>query len=161
MIVAETIGLALFGYGIWFGVRGIGMLFGTNREWWRPTSRNKRYPYPAAGALLGIFFMLLGGRFVLHYAWEQAPILGYVGGGLFLVVLAIGVIQPRPLHPRWYGLLEDRLGKKAIPRLRSAALQMETEEWIEITASETLFGEWVNRTIPWQERQGRGYRKSG
>ena len=161
MVIAELIGLFLVGYGIWFGARGIGLWVGTSREWWRPSSRKGRYPYPASGVLLGIFFMLLGGRFALHYAWEGAPILGYVGIGLFAIVLAVGVGQPRFLHPPWYGALEDRLGKKGMHRLRSAAFKLDAEEWGEVNASDEAFDAWVKEAVPAQRAVSRGYQKPG
>jgi len=160
LVVAEMIGLALIGYGIWFGVRGIAMWVGSDKIWWRPLGQKNRYPYPAAGALLGVCFMILGARFALHYLWENAGILGYIGGGIFLIVLVVGVGQPRFLHPRWYGALEDRLGKKGMTRLRTAALKLDVDEWLEIAASENRFIEWANKTVPWPERQSRGYRRN-
>ncbi len=161
MPIAELIGLALVAYGIWLRIRGGIMWFSTRKDWWRPLSHRNRYPYPASGVLLGVCFVVLGFRFALHYAWgPNAQVLGYVGGGLFAVVLIAGITQPRFLHPRWYGVLEDRFGKKAMLRLRAAAYKMETEEWIELTASEDAFNEWVERTMPRQaSRPGRGYQK--
>jgi hypothetical protein len=161
MPVAELIGLALVAYGIWFGIRGGILWFGTQKDWWRPLSHKNRYPSPASGVLLGLCVIVLGLRFVLHYAWENAQILGYVGGGLFIVVLAAGIAQPRFLHPGWYGSLEDRFGKKAMMRLKAAAYKLEMEEWTDLIASEDAFNEWVERTMPKQASQpSRGYQKS-
>ena len=157
MRAAEMIGLVLVGYGIWFAARGVGMWFGTDKNWWRPKSRRERYPYPAAGILLGICFVILGTRFALNYTWDNARILGYVGGGLFVIVLVAGVAQPRFLHPRWYGALEDRLGKKGMLQLRSVAFNLDQDEWLEITASEVEFNAWVDRAIPGHKPAGRGY----
>jgi hypothetical protein len=136
------------------------MWFGTDKNWWRPKSRRERYPYPAAGILLGICFVTLGIRFALHYTWDNARVLGYVGGGLFVVILVAGVAQPRFLHPRWYGALEDRLGRKGMLRLRSAAFNLDQDEWLEVTASEDEFIAWVDRAMPGHKQTGRGY-KSG
>jgi len=158
LVVAELIGVVLIGYGIWFGSRGVRMQFNSDKEWWRPTHRNKRYPYPVSGMLLGVFFMLLGGRFALNYAWEQAALLGYIGAGMFVIVVVVGVAQPRIFHPKWYRQLEDRLGKKAVPKVRAAALKMETAEWAEIVASEARFEEWVQDTAPRTGRASRGFR---
>lgn len=161
MLVAEVIGLALIIYGVWFGARGLGMWFDGDKEWWRPTSRKSRYPYPAAGVLLGVFFVLLGGRFALHYLWEYAPLLGYIGGVLFLVVVLAGVAQPRFLHPKWYGRLEDALGKEGVRDLRAEALRMEAEEWHETAATQETFEAWVRRTALQKVRVSRGYRRGG
>jgi hypothetical protein len=111
--------------------------------------------------MLGIFFVLLGGRFALHYAWEHAPVLGYVGGGLFLVVLAVGVGQPRFLHPPWYGTLEDQLGKKGMTRLRSAAFKLDGDGWSEVNASDESFTAWVKEVVPAHRPVSRGYQKRG
>ena len=161
MIVAQVIGLALIGYGIWFGARGVGIWTTAKKEWWRPADRRNRYPYPAAGILLGVFFMILGARFGLHYIWPRAAVLGYAGGILFLVVLAAGVGQPRFLHPPWYRELEERVGKKGVQQLRSAAFKMDKEEWLEIAESESEFKAWVERTAPVQVHHTRGYKKVG
>jgi hypothetical protein len=162
MVVAEVIGLALIGYGIWFGARGVVIWVTEKKNWWRPVDRSSRYPYPAAGILLSIVFMILGARFALHYVWEGAAILGYIGGAFFLIVLAAGVAQPRFLHPPWYRELEDRLGKKGVQQLRSAALKMDKEEWIEIAESESEFDDWVARAAPApQAHHSRGYKKAG
>ena len=157
---AEVIGLALVGYGVWFAIRGIGMLVWGRRDWWRPLDRRKRYPYPVAGVLLGLCFVLLGLRFALHFSWEGAPVLGYTGGGLFVLVFVIGVAQPRFLHPQWYRALEDRLGKEAMRHLRAAAFKLEKEEWIEVDATDESFNAWVDETAPQQRVQSRGYKKS-
>ena len=133
------------------------MWFGTDKNWWRPKSRRERYPYPVAGILLGICFAILGTRFALNYTWDNARVLGYVGGGLFVIVLVAGVAQPRFLHPRWYGALEDRLGKKGMLRLRSAAFNLDPDEWLLVTASEDEFNVWVDRAIPGHKPAGRGY----
>jgi hypothetical protein len=160
MWIAESIGLILVGYGIWFASKGVNRQWGMERDWWRPVTRQDRYPYPSAGILLGVFFVLIGLRFALNNVWVNARILGYVGGGLFVVVVGIGVAQPRFLHPRWYGALEDRLGKKGMSRLRGAAFKVEPEEWVEVVASETTFDAWVRRTAPGSaQRANRGYEK--
>jgi hypothetical protein len=161
VIVAEVIGLALIGYGIWFGARGVVVWTTAKKEWWRPVDRRNRYPYPAAGILLGVFFVILGARFALHYVWPRAAALGYAGGILFLVVLAAGVGQPRFLHPPWYRELEDRVGRKGVQQLRSAAFKMDKEEWLEIAESESEFRAWVERTAPVQVHHTRGYKKVG
>jgi hypothetical protein len=155
------IGMALIGYGIWFGARGVVMWITGKKDWWRPADRRSRYPYPVAGILLGVFFVILGARFALHYVWPNAAILGYVGGALFLIVLAAGVGQPRFLHPPWYGELEDRLGRKGVQQLRAAAFKMDKEEWVEIAESDSEFSEWVARTAPARVHQSRGYKKAG
>ncbi|MBN1639816.1 MAG: hypothetical protein JXA09_01180 [Anaerolineae bacterium] len=160
-VAAELIGLFLVGYGIWYGARGVGMWFGTSKEWWRPSNRRARYPYPVSGILLGISFVLLGARFALHYVWGRAPLLGYIGGGLFLVVLAVGVGQPRFLHPHWYGALEDRLGRQGMMHLRSAALELDAETWSEVNASDQAFDDWVRETVPTQRPASRGYQRRG
>jgi hypothetical protein len=134
--------------------------FGSDKEWWRPLTRKERYPYPAAGVLLGIVFILLGLRFALDSVWARAPLLGYLGGAVFILVVAIGVAQPRFLHPAWYGTLEDRFGRKAMARLKRAAYEVQAEEWIEIRASESAFDAWANRVMPDQRRRAdRGYHK--
>ena len=161
MIVAEVIGLALVGYGIWFGARGVGIWTTAKKEWWRPVDSRNRYPYPAAGILLGVFFVILGARFALHYLWPDAAVLGYAGGILFLVVLAAGVGQPHFLHPPWYRELEDRVGKKGVQQLRSAAFKMDKEEWLKIAESESEFNAWVERAAPVQVHRTRGYKKVG
>jgi hypothetical protein len=161
MLLAEMIGIALVGYGIWFGARAIDMWLGAKKDWWRPLTYRNRHPYPAAGVLLGLCFIVLGTRFALNYVWEQARILGYVGGGLFAAVLVIGIVQPRFLHPKWYGALEDRYGKKRMIRLKAAALKVEPEEWLEVIDTEEAFNAWVERTMPGEmQRQSQGYRKS-
>jgi hypothetical protein len=156
---AEIIGLTLAGYGVWFAIRGAGMLFWSGKDWWRPLDSRKRYPYPAAGVLLGVCFVLLGLRFALHFSWEGASILGYVGGGLFIVVFVAGIAQPRFLHPQWYGVLEDRLGKKDMRRLRAAAFKLDKEEWLEVDATEESFNAWVDRVVPHTPKPSRGYKK--
>lgn len=162
MFVAELIGLALVGYGFWFGARGVVIWATDKKNWWRPIDRSSRYPYPAAGILLSIVFIILGARFVLHQVWERAAILGYIGGAAFLIVLAAGVGQPHFLHPPWYRRLEDQLGKKGVQQLRSAALKMDKEEWIEIAESESEFEAWVARAAPApQVHRSRGYKKTG
>jgi hypothetical protein len=150
---AEAIGLMLVGYGVWFTIRGVGMLVWGRRDWWRPLDRRKRYPYPVAGVLLGL-------SFALHYSWEGAPVLGYTGGGLFVLVFVIGVAQPRFLHPQWYRALEDRLGKESVRRLRAEAFKLEKEEWLEVDATDESFNAWVDQTAPQQRAQSRGYKKS-
>jgi hypothetical protein len=159
LVIAELIGLALIAYGIWFAGRGVLIWVNGKKDWWRPIDRSNRYPYPAAGVLLGVFFVILGLRFALNGVWAHAAILGYVGGALFLIVLAIGVGQPHFLHPPWYRELEDRLGKKGMQKLRAAAFEMDKEEWSEIAESESAFEAWVKRAAPAQvQRQSRGYR---
>jgi len=103
--------------------------------------------------------VLFGLRYTLHYAWANAPMLGYVGGGLFVVVLLVGIIQPRFLHPRWYGDLEDRLGKKAVARLRAEARKLDGEEWLKIISSPESFDEWVQDALPQQPRRRRGFKR--
>jgi hypothetical protein len=162
VFVAELIGLALIGYGFWFGARGVVIWVAEKKNWWRPVDRSSRYPYPAAGILLSLVFIVLGARFALHGIWEHAAILGYVGGVLFLIVLAAGVGQPRFLHPPWYRELEDQFGKKGVQQLRAAAFKMDKEEWVEIAESESEFDAWVARAAPApQPRHSRGYKKTG
>ena len=97
----------------------------------------------------------------LSSVWASAQILLYVAAGLFVLVLVVGVAQPRFLHPRWYGALEDRYGVKGVARLKEAALQMDDEEWIELAASEDFFDDWVRKTAPRKsDSQGRGYNKT-
>jgi len=161
VVIAEVIGLALIGYGIWFGARGVVMWTTAKKEWWRPVDRSSRYPYPAAGILLGVFFAILGARFALHYVWPHAAVLGYAGGVFFLIVLAAGVGQPRFLHPPWYRQLEDHVGRKGVQELRSAAFKMDKEEWLEIAGSESEFNAWVERAAPVQQvHRSRGYKKA-
>jgi hypothetical protein len=161
VVIAELIGLALIGYGFWFGARGVVIWVTGKKNWWRPVDRSSRYPYPAAGILLSVVFIILGARFALHYVWERAATLGYIGGILFLVVLAAGVGQPRFLHPPWYRQLEDQVGKKGVQELRSAAFKMDKEEWIGIAESESEFNDWVARTAPVpQAHRSRGYKKA-
>jgi hypothetical protein len=104
--------------------------------------------------------VLLGLRFALHFSWEGASILGYVGGGLFVVVFVVGIAQPRFLHPRWYGVWEDRLGKKGMRRLRAAAFKLDQEEWLEVDATEESFNAWVDRAVPHTPKPSRGYKES-
>jgi hypothetical protein len=148
------------GYGVWFSVKGIGMFWGERKDWWRPLDhRSRRFPYPAAGILLGLCFVLFGLRYTLRTTWASAPVLGYVGGGLFGVVLLAQIIQPRFLHPRWYGDLEDRLGKKAVSYLREKVHQLDAEEWTKITLSRESFDKWVHDALPQQTRQSRGSKR--
>lgn len=162
-LVAELIGIALVAYGIWFAARGVDMMwFNAKKDWWRPIRHQNRYPYPVAGILLGVCFALLGLRFALNNVWDQARILGLAGGALFVIVLVAGVSQPRFLHPKWYGELEDRFGKKAMIRIRAAAYAMDGEEWSEVSATDETFKRWVERTAPKvEEPKNRGYTKSG
>ena len=161
MYIAELIGLALIGYGFWFGARGVVIWVTEKKTWWRPVDRSSRYPYPAAGILLSVVFIILGARFALNGIWERAAILGYIGGVLFLLVLAAGIGQPRFLHPPWYRKLEDQFGKKGVQQLRSAAFNMDKEEWIEITDSPQEFDAWVARAAPApQPHRSRGYKKA-
>lgn len=159
MRAAELIGLVLVVYGVWFGFRGVKMYLGDDKSWWRQPSRKERYPYPAAGFLLGVVFVLAGLAFLLHFAWANARILGYVAGGIFLVVLIIGTVQPRILHPRWYGQLERQFGRKGMDQLRAAAYALPIEEWREVIASNETFNAWVVQTAPAQPRhQSRAYK---
>lgn len=161
VLVAELIGVALVAYGIWYSYKGIVRLTGSQKDWWRPRSRRQRYPYPAAGILLGLCFIVLGLRFALNNVWEHARVLGYVGIGLFVLVLLLGILQPRFLHPRWYGRLQDRLGKQRLAFLQREAQKMDGVEWGEIADSASAFEQWVNRTAPNNRkgRRGRGYEK--
>jgi hypothetical protein len=159
LYIAELIGVFLVGYGIWFTNRGIQRALGADKDWWRPLRNRKRYPYPAAGALLGVCFACLGARFALNNVWGHAPILGYVGGGLFAVVVVVGIAQPRFLHPRWYGRLWDRYGREGMARLRRAAYELEDEKWVEIDSSEITFDRWVERVMPRFSSADRGYKQ--
>jgi hypothetical protein len=159
LYIAELIGVFLFAYGMWFAYRGILRALGDNRDWWRPLRNRKRYPYPVAGVLLGLCFVLLGARFALNSVWMRAQILGYVGAGLFGIVLVVGIAQPRFLHPRWYGRLWDRFGREGMSRLQRAAYELADEEWIEIDASPTAFDRWVDRVMPQVSSTGRGYKQ--
>ena len=87
------------------------------------------------------------------------PMLGYGGGALFVVVLLAGIIQPRFLHPKWYGDLEDRLGKKAMVRLKGEAVELDVEEWQKVTASRESFDAWVDDVLPQQLRKSRGFKR--
>jgi hypothetical protein len=161
--LGELLGILLVGYGLWYAYKGFVRLLTGEKDWWRPANRRQRYPYPAAGVVLGLCFAVLGLRFALNYVWEHARVLGYVGLGLFVVVMLLGVVQPRFLHPRWYGQLQDRLGKQRLVLLQGKARQVDGEEWAEIVASEASFEQWVNRTAPGgssgQGRRPRGYAK--
>jgi hypothetical protein len=161
----ELIGTLLVGYGLWYAYKGLVRLLTGEKDWWRPASRRQRYPYPAAGIVLGLVFVVLGLRFALHYAWEHAHVLGYVGLGLFVLVMALGVGQPRFLHPGWLGRLQDRFGKQRLALLQGKARQVDGEEWAEIVATETSFEQWVNRNAPGggsaQGRRPRGYTREG
>ena len=156
---AELVGVVLVGYGIWYGYKGILRVLGSEKDWWRPENRQQRYPYPAAGILLGICFIVLGLRFALHNVWEQARTLSYVGIGLFVLVLVTGVVQPRFFHPKWYGRLQDRLGKQRLMLLQREAQKTDVDEWTMIIASESAFEQWVNRNAPSSTpgRRPRGY----
>lgn len=160
--LGELLGALLVGYGMWYVYKGLVRLLTGEKDWFRPASRRQRYPYPAAGIVLGLVFVVLGLRFSLNYVWEQAKVLGYVGLGLFVMVMLLGVVQPRFLHPRWYGRLQDRLGKQRLALLQGKARQVEGDEWAEIVATEASFEEWVNRNAPGSSAQGRrprGYAK--
>ena len=160
-MIAELIGISLVGYGIWFTAEGVKQLSDAAKDWWRPTKGKRRYPYPASGVLLGICFVLMGLVFALHNVWVHARSLGYAGVAVFVLVLVTGIGQPRFLHPRWYGELEDRFGKKGMIRLKRAALATEDAEWNDVVASEVSFDEWANRVMPRQMRKPRrGYKKS-
>ena len=161
-IFRQLIGLVLIGCGVWFTAQGVRMYLGSDKNWWRPPRKGQRYPYPIAGMLMGIFFVLTGLFFTLHGDWQHASILGYIGGGFFILVFVIGIAQPRFCHPRWYGNLEDRLGKERVEQLKLAARRMEEEEWSEVAASEAFFEAWVAQTAPHPlQRQSRGYTKRG
>lgn len=161
MAVAEMIGLALIGYGLWFGFRGIKMHFSNDKGWWRHLSHKERYPYPAAGLLLSLVFVLAGLAFLLHFHVENAAYFGYVAGIAFIFVLIVGVWQPRVFHPRWYRDLEDQVGKKGMQKLKAVAYEMPVEEWREIATSDASFSAWVDKTVPGQvQRSSRGYRKT-
>jgi hypothetical protein len=160
LYVAELIGVSLVGYGIWFTYKGILRILGDGKDWWRPYQNRRRYPYPAAGALLGLCFALLGARFALNSVWARAAILGYIGGGLFVIVVVIGIAQPRFLHPKWYGRLWDRFGREGIARLRRAACALEDQEWREIDSSALAFERWVDRVMPPARKAGRGYKQN-
>ena len=147
-LFAEMIGVVLVGYGIWYGYKGIVRLFSGEKDWWRPLNRQQRYPYPAAGVMLGVCFIVLGLRFALNNVWPGARALSYVGIGLFVLVLATGVVQPRFLHPGWYGRLEGRLGKQRLGLLQRVARKVPPEEWIEILATEGAFEHWVDQNAP-------------
>ncbi|MBN1935772.1 MAG: hypothetical protein JW934_13975 [Anaerolineae bacterium] len=158
--VAEMIGLIMVGYGLWYGFRGIKIHFSTDKSWWRYLSRRERYPYPAAGLLLSLVFVLAGLVFLLHFLVENATYFGYAAGIVFVLVLIIGIWQPRALHPRWYRELEDRVGKKEMRKLKAAAYEMPSEEWRAIATSDTEFSAWVDKIVPGRVRHAsRGYRK--
>ena len=158
MPLTELLGVVLVGYGLWFASEGVKRHFGTQKDWWRPIKGKKRFAYPAASVLLGICFVAAGLSAALSNVWTSARILLYVAAGLFVLVLAIGVGQPRFLHPRWYGALQDRYGMKGLMRLKEAAVHMDDEEWSEIAASDDFFDDWVQRTAPRKDsKQGRGY----
>jgi hypothetical protein len=173
LFIAEAIGVFLVGYGIWFTSKGVQMALGIGKDWWRPESGKKRYPYPVAGLVLGICFTVLGLRFALNSIWIHVQILSYVGGALFIVVLVIGITQPRFLHPRWYRRLEDRYGKEGVAHLKRAAYQLENEQWIEVCSTDEAFDHWVKqvmsgwtpgrisgRTAGKARRPGRAYHKN-
>lgn len=147
-LFAEFVGVLLVGYGMWYAYKGIVRLWSGEKDWWRPANRQQRYPYPAAGILLGLTFVVLGLRFALNSVWADARALGYVGIGLFVLVMLIGVLQPRFLHPGWYGRLQDRLGKQRLVLLQQAARQVPADEWAEITATQGAFEHWVNHNTP-------------
>jgi hypothetical protein len=159
-LFAEIVGVVLVGYGMWYCYKGVVRIAGSEKDWWRPASRRQRYPYPAAGILLGICFIVLGLRFALNNAWERAHVMSYVGMGLFVLVLATGVVQPRFLHPAWYGRLQDRFGKQRLTLLQRVAQQTDADEWAEIVASDTAFEQWVSRNAPSSvPARRRGYTK--
>ena len=149
-LFAEFIGVLLVGYGIWYAYKGLVRLFSAEKDWWRPATRQHRYPYPAAGLLLGVCFIVLGLRFALNNVWEHARFLSYVGIGLFVLVLLIGVLQPRFLHPTWYGRLQDSLGKQRLMLLQREARKVPPDEWTEILATQGAFEHWVSRNTPSQ-----------
>lgn len=161
MRAAELIGLVMVAYGVWFGARGIKMYLSGDKSWWRHPSRKERYPYPAAGFLLSLVFILSGLVFLLNNVWANARVLGYVAGVLFVFVVVIGVAQPIILHPRWYSQLEKRFGKKGSDKLRAAAYAVPIEEWREIIASDKTFDAWIDQSAPGQTRhQSRSYKKT-
>ena len=162
MIISELMGVFLVGYGIWFAGEGFKKLMDAAKDWWRPIRGTRRYPYPVAGILLGVCFVLMGLVFALSGVWPQVRILVWIGIGVFVLVLIAGIGQPRFLHPRWYGELEDRLGKKGVTQLRRAAFQVEDQAWKEIVSSKAFFDEWVKRTMPKEAQPPmRGYRSDG
>jgi hypothetical protein len=147
-LFAEMIGVVLVGYGIWYGYKGFVRLLTGEKDWWRPLNRQQRYPYPAAGVLLGVCFIVLGLRFALNNVWEGSRVLSYVGIALFVLVLVTGVVQPRFLHPRWYGRLQDRFGKQRLVLLQREARKVLPDEWTEIVATDATFDHWVDRNAP-------------
>ena len=158
--MGELMGIFLVGYGIWFSAEGVKRQLSGAKDWWRPIRRRRRYPYPASGFLLGLVFVAMGLVFALHNLWENSRLMAWVGGGLFVLVLAAGIGQPRFLHPRWFGDLEDRHGRKAVLKLKQSATEVEDEEWKEIAATQAAFDAWVSRTLPSNRRAtGRGYGK--
>jgi hypothetical protein len=160
VIFAELMGVFLVGYGIWFSAEGVKKILDGAKDWWRPVKGRRRYPYPVSGILLGVCFVLMGLVFALSNTWQHHRDLAYAGGGMFVFVLIIGVGQPRFLHPRWYGELEDRFGRDGMLRLKRAALQVDDSEWKEIVSTEAGFAEWVSRTMPREmNKPSRGYRK--
>jgi hypothetical protein len=162
VIIAELMGVFLVAYGIWFSGEGVKKLMDAAKDWWRPIKGTRRYPYPVAGILLGICFVLMGLVFALNSVWAHARVLVWAGIGVFVLVLVAGIGQPRFLHPHWYGELEDRLGRKRMMQLRRAAFQTEDEDWKEIVSSKVFFDEWVKRAAPKDmQSPGRGYRSNG
>jgi hypothetical protein len=147
-LFAELVGVVLVGYGIWYGYRGFVRLLSGEKDWWRPLNRQQRYPYPAAGILLGVTFVVLGLRFALNNVWGGARALSYVGIGLFVLVLVTGVVQPRFFHPKWYGRLQDRLGKQRLMLLQRKARTVPADDWTEIVATEATFDHWVDLNAP-------------
>jgi hypothetical protein len=147
-LFAEFVGVLLVGYGIWYGYKGVVRVFSGEKDWWRPATRQQRYPYPAAGIVLGICFIVLGLRFALNNVWEQARTLSYAGIGLFVVVVLLGVVQPRFLHPKWYGRLQDALGKQRLMLLQRKARTIPSDEWAEIVSTEGAFEHWVQQNAP-------------
>lgn len=161
MILAELLGVCLVGYGIWFASEGVKRYFGDAKDWWRPLKGKRRYPYPVSGILLGICFVVAGLGSALNSVWAHSRSLMYVAGAVFVLVIIVGVAQPRFFHPQWYGELEDRFGKKGVMRLKEMAQQVEEEDWTNTIVSEASFNEWVARAMPEHKpRQSRGYKKS-
>ena len=78
---------------------------------------------------------------------------------MFIVVLVIGIAQPRIFHPRWYGRLWDRFGREGMQRLKRAAHELEDDEWIEIDSSALTFDRWVERVMPRVRPSARGYKQ--
>jgi hypothetical protein len=159
LIFAELIGVFLVGYGIWFSGEGVKRLMDNAKDWWRPTRGKRRYPYPVAGILLGVCFVLMGLVFALNNLWAGARSLVWAGVGMFVLVLIAGIAQPHFLHPRWYAKLEDKFGKKGVARLKREAFSMEDEEWQEVAATDATFERWADRIMPSLRQTSRAFQK--